>query len=169
MATLDNIQQTFSSKILFILSATSFCCGVSLTVKCLSMPPSRHSCRKGSLVYSPPLSEWSTLIFLPVFSPCSSTPQTTLGLPLCAYGIYPTSPRVIIYKRLKVMVTSNRCHLGRSPDICVTIIQNLRFKDSAESETSQPSCIRLGPLRDESESRVGRLNSEEIDLAENRS
>ena len=35
-----------------------------------------------------------------------------------------------------------------------------RFKDSAESETSRPSRIRLGPLRDESESRVGRLNSE---------
>jgi len=33
------------------------------------------------------------------------------------------------------------------------------FKDSAESETSRPSRIRLGPLRDESESRVGRFNS----------
>ena len=44
-----------------------------------------------------------------------------------------------------------------------------RFKDSAESETSRPSRIRLGPLRDESESRVGRLNSEETDLAENQS
>ena len=41
-----------------------------------------------------------------------------------------------------------------------------RFKDSAESETSR---IRLGPLRDESKSRVGRLNSEETDSAENRS
>jgi len=37
------------------------------------------------------------------------------------------------------------------------------FKDSAESETSRLSRIRLGPLRDESESRVGRLNSEETD------
>jgi len=44
-----------------------------------------------------------------------------------------------------------------------------RFKDSAESETSRPSQRRLGPLRDESESRVGRLNSEETDSAENRS
>ena len=44
-----------------------------------------------------------------------------------------------------------------------------RFKDSAESETSRPSRIRLGPLRDESESRVGRLSSEETDSAENRS
>ena len=43
------------------------------------------------------------------------------------------------------------------------------FKDSAESETSRPSRIHLGPLRDESESRVGRLNSEETDSAENRS
>jgi len=38
------------------------------------------------------------------------------------------------------------------------------FKDSAESETSRPSRIRLGPLRDESESRVGRLNSEETEI-----
>ena len=45
--------------------------------------------------------------------------------------------------------------------------QDARFKDSAESETSRPSRIRLGPLRDESESRVGRLNSEETDSAEN--
>ena len=44
-----------------------------------------------------------------------------------------------------------------------------QFKVSAESETSQPSRIRLGPLRDESGSRVGRLNSEETDSAENRS
>jgi len=29
-----------------------------------------------------------------------------------------------MYKRYKVVVTSNRCHLGRSPDICVNIIQN---------------------------------------------
>ena len=43
------------------------------------------------------------------------------------------------------------------------------FKDSAELETRRPSRIRLGPLRDESESRVGRLNSEEADSAENRS
>ena len=41
--------------------------------------------------------------------------------------------------------------------------------ESAESETSRPSRIRLGPLRDESESRVGRLNSEETDSAKNRS
>ena len=38
-----------------------------------------------------------------------------------------------------------------------------RFKDLAESETSRPSRIRLGSLRDKSESRVGRLNSEETD------
>ena len=44
-----------------------------------------------------------------------------------------------------------------------------RFKDSAESETSRPSRIRLSPLRDESESRVYRLNSEETDYDENRS
>ena len=44
-----------------------------------------------------------------------------------------------------------------------------RFKDSAESETTRPSRIRLGSLRDESESRVGWLNSEETDSAENQS
>jgi len=44
-----------------------------------------------------------------------------------------------------------------------------RFKDSAESETSRPSHIRLGPLRDESESRVDRLNLEETDSVENQS
>jgi len=43
------------------------------------------------------------------------------------------------------------------------VVGESRFKDSAESETSRPSRIRLGPLRDESESRVGRLNSEETD------
>ena len=39
--------------------------------------------------------------------------------------IYPTSLRLIIYKKHKVVVTSNRCHLDRSPDICVKKIQNL--------------------------------------------
>jgi len=38
MPALDNMQWTFSSKVLFILSATPFYYGVSLTVKCLSMP-----------------------------------------------------------------------------------------------------------------------------------
>ena len=42
-----------------------------------------------------------------------------------------------------------------------------RFKDSAKSETSQLSRIRLGSLRDKFESRVGRLNSEETDSAKN--
>jgi len=49
------------------------------------------------------------------------------------------------------------------------LVSDAWFKDSAESETSRPSRIRLSPLRDESESRVGRLNSEETDSAENRS
>ena len=55
--------------------------------------------------------------------------------------------------------------------VCVVVSVGgwvVRFKDSAESETSQPSRICLGPLRDESESRVGRLNSEKADSAENR-
>ena len=56
-----------------------------------------------------------------------------------------------------------------STGILILFGSNPRFKDSAESETSRPSRIRLGPLRDEFESRVGRLNSEETDSAENRS
>ena len=44
--------------------------------------------------------------------------------PFVFHGIYTTSPRVINCKRHKVMVISNRCHLYRSPDICVNIIQN---------------------------------------------
>jgi len=64
--------------------------------------------------------------------------------------------------------------LGDSSDVAnvasVKVVHlDTRFKDSAEAETSWPSRIRLGPLRDESESRVGRLNSEETDSAENRS
>jgi len=37
MPALDNIQRIFSSKILFILSTTLFCCGVFFKVKCLSL------------------------------------------------------------------------------------------------------------------------------------
>jgi len=39
------------------------------------------------------------------------------------YGIYPTSPSVINYKRHKVVFTSNRYHL-RSPNTCVNIVKN---------------------------------------------
>ena len=41
----------------------------------------------------------------------------------------------------------------RTPFMCKNM-HTAWFKDSAESETSRPSRIRLGPLRDESESRV---------------
>ena len=41
------------------------------------------------------------------------------------YGIYPTSSREIINKRHKLVVTFNRCHFGKSPNICVNIIKNL--------------------------------------------
>jgi len=44
-----------------------------------------------------------------------------------------------------------------------------RFKDSAKLEMSRLSCIRHGPLRDDSESLVGRLNLEETDSVENQS
>jgi len=40
------------------------------------------------------------------------------------HNIYPTSLRVIINKRYKVVITSNRCRLGRSPNICVNIVKN---------------------------------------------
>jgi len=42
-----------------------------------------------------------------------------------SHGIYPTSPREIINKGYKVVITSNRCHLGRFPNIRVNIIKNL--------------------------------------------
>ena len=64
-------------------------------------------------------------------------------------------------------VLMDQCYPSRSSlPSCIRL--PVRFKDSVESETNQPSHIRRGPLRDESESRVGRLNSEETDSAENR-
>jgi len=144
MSVLDNMQQTFFSKVLFILSATLFCYDVSLIVKCLSMPSSRHSCRKGSLVYSPLLSERSILIFLLViFSMFFFYSTNNSRTFLCAHGIYPTSPRVIIYKRHQIMIISNRCRLGRSLDICVNIIQNLLGAMSCDAKS------HLGLLSDD--------------------
>jgi len=77
-------------------------------------------------VYSPPLSEQSTLIFLPVFffHISFSLHKQLQDFPFVPHGIYPISPRVIIYKRRKVGVTSNRCRLGRSPNTCVNIVKN---------------------------------------------
>ena len=72
-------------------------------------------------------------------------------------------------------INSNKCMLTQhcSSGISLPIVRGhgfeSQFKDSAESETTWPSRIRFGPLQDESESRVGRLNSEETDSAENRS
>ena len=40
------------------------------------------------------------------------------------HGIYPTSPRIVINKSQKVVLTSNRCSLGRSLNVNVNIIQN---------------------------------------------
>jgi len=45
-----------------------FCCGVSFTMKCLSMPSSRHNCRNRLLLYSLPLSDLNISIFLHVCS-----------------------------------------------------------------------------------------------------
>ncbi|TYH81444.1 hypothetical protein ES332_D03G201200v1 [Gossypium tomentosum] len=64
---LDNIHRTFSSNVRFIRSANPFCCGVSLTVKCRTIPYSWHTSKNGSLLYSTPLSVLSRLIFLPVW------------------------------------------------------------------------------------------------------
>ena len=65
--------------------------------------------------------DFSSRILLHVLLPLHKQLQ---DFPFVLHGIYLTSPRVIIYKRHKVMVTSNKCRLGRSPDICVNIIQN---------------------------------------------
>ena len=118
MPALDNMYRIFSSKVLFIFSATLFCCDVFLTVKCLFMPSSQHNCRKRSLVNSPPLSEQSTLLRVSLL-----LHKQLQDFPFVFHGIYPTSLGVIIYKRHKVAVTSNRC-LRRSPNVCVNIIQN---------------------------------------------
>ena len=39
-------------------------------------------------------------------------------------NIYPTSPKKIINKGHKVVITSNRCNLDRSPNIRVNIVKN---------------------------------------------
>ena len=45
--------------------------------------------------------------------------------PIHPLGVFhPSSPRIIIYKSHKVVVTSNRYCIGRSPNISVNIIQN---------------------------------------------
>ena len=51
------------------------------------------------------------------------------------HGIYLISPRVIIYKRHKVVVTSNRCCFSRPSDIFVKIIQNLLCVMSRDVES----------------------------------
>ncbi|KAK9205337.1 hypothetical protein WN943_015604 [Citrus x changshan-huyou] len=63
---LDNIHRTFSSKVQFIRSATSFCSGVCITVKYLLIPLFWHTCKNGSEVYSPPLLDRNIVIFLSV-------------------------------------------------------------------------------------------------------
>ena len=104
---LDNIQRTFSSKVMFILSDSSFCWCVSLTVKCLSMPSLWHNYRKGSLVYSPPLFEQSNLIVLPVFFSIFFFHSiiNSRTFPLC------------------LMVYTQYC-LGRSPNIRMNIVKD---------------------------------------------
>ena len=119
------MQQTFSSNAMFIISTTPFCCGVSLTVKYLSMPSSCHNYRKGSLLYSPLLSERRTLIFLLVFfSIFFSLHKQLYDFLFVLHCIYPISPRVIINKGHKVVVTSNKWCLSRSPNIYVNIVKN---------------------------------------------
>lgn len=64
---LDSIQQTFSSRAPFMHSYTLFCCGVPLIVKCWTMSCVLQMLKNGSLLYSPPLSVLSFLIFLLVW------------------------------------------------------------------------------------------------------
>jgi len=40
------------------------------------------------------------------------------------HGIYPISPKVVINKKYKVVVTSNKFRLGRFPNACVNIVKN---------------------------------------------
>jgi len=42
-----------------------------------------------------------------------------------SHGIYPTSPREIINKGHKEVVTPQKCHLDGSPNIHVNIVNNL--------------------------------------------
>ena len=133
MPALDDMHRTISNKVMFILSAIPFCCGIFFTEKCLYMPSSWHSWRNYTLLHC--LNEVSSYFF-PYFSPCFSfTPQTTPDFPLVLHCICPTSPKVIIYKWHKVVVTSNRCCIGRSPDICVNIIQNLPIAISCSAKS----------------------------------
>ena len=60
--TVDNKHRTFSSEVKLISLATP----LSRTVKCTFIPSFWHSCRNGSLLCSPPLSNWSSLIFPPI-------------------------------------------------------------------------------------------------------
>jgi len=65
---------------------------------------------------------WSSF---PYSSPYSFlTPKQLQDFLFVLHGIYPTSLRIIIYKRHKVIITSNRCCLDRSPNIYVNIIKN---------------------------------------------
>jgi len=96
-----------------------------LTVKCLSMPSSRHRCRKRSLVYSLPLFEQDTLIFLLIFFSIFLFHFTNKFFSFVSHDIYPILPREIINKGHKVVVISHKCRLGRSPNICVNIVKNV--------------------------------------------
>jgi len=116
----------FFSMVWFLLSATPFYWSVSLTVKCLSMPSSWHSCKKGSLVYSTPLSEYSTLIFFPVcIFICffHSTKKKTRTF-LLSYSVHPITPREIINEWHKVIHTSKCSRLSRPTNVPVNIIKN---------------------------------------------
>ena len=59
------------------------------------------------------------------------------------YGMYPISPREIINKIHKVVVTSNRRRLGRFPNIHVNILKNLLGAMNRGVE------FRLGVLTDD--------------------
>jgi len=95
--------------------------GHPIPLRCFSnyeVPPYAlitHSYKNRSLVYLPPLSEQSTLIFFPMcfsirfFHPTNKSRTS----PLC---VYPATPRV--------MYTSKWWRLNRSPNIRVNVINN---------------------------------------------
>ena len=65
------ILRAHSTRVLFFLSATSFCCGVLGTVNCCSIPWSLEYLMKSPNLYSPPWSEQRILMFfLFAFPPC---------------------------------------------------------------------------------------------------
>ena len=63
----------------FFLSTTPFCCGLQGTVNSLLIPALPQKSTKPPEMYSPPLSEWSTLILLSVWFSTSALNSLNLS------------------------------------------------------------------------------------------